>query len=67
MPEVKPDPGYPLDPETVERIRSRLSATGLAATLGTIVTGDAFLASPRVRDELAGEWDALAIEMPGCR
>jgi len=35
------------------------------ATLGTIVTGDAFLASPRVRDELAGEWDALAIEMEG--
>jgi adenosylhomocysteine nucleosidase len=65
VPEVKPDPGYRLDAQTVERIRARLAASGLAATMGTIVTGDAFLASPRVRDELAGEWDALAIEMEG--
>jgi adenosylhomocysteine nucleosidase len=65
VPEVKPDPGYRLDAETVERIQARLEASGLAATLGTIVTGDAFLASAHVRDELAGEWDALAIEMEG--
>jgi adenosylhomocysteine nucleosidase len=33
--------------------------------MGTIVTGDAFLASPRVRDELVDAWSALAIEMEG--
>jgi adenosylhomocysteine nucleosidase len=65
LPEITPDPGYRLAAETVERIRRRLAASGLAATLGTVVSGDAFLASSRVRDELAGEWDALAVEMEG--
>jgi adenosylhomocysteine nucleosidase len=65
VPEVKPDPGYRLAEATVARVEQRLAATGLAATLGTIVTGDAFLASRRIRDELAGEWGALAIEMEG--
>ncbi len=65
LPEVKPDPGYRLPLATADRVRERLAAIDLEATLGTIVTGDAFLASPRVRDELAGEWDALAIEMEG--
>lgn len=64
-PEVKPDPGYRLPATTITRVQERLAATGLAATLGTIVTGDAFLASTRIRDELAGEWRALAIEMEG--
>ncbi len=65
LPEVKPDPGYRLPADPIARVRERLRAVGLVATLGTIVTGDAFLASPRVRDELAGEWEALAIEMEG--
>lgn len=65
VPETIPDPGYRLSAGTVERIRARLAETGLPATLGTVVTGDAFLASSRVRDELAAEWGALAIEMEG--
>jgi len=65
IPEVKPEPGYVLEPATVERVTQRIAASGLRATLGTVVTGDAFLASPRVRDELAAEWSALAIEMEG--
>jgi len=65
VPEEKPDPGYRLGAAMVERIGARLEASGLAATLSTVLTGDAFLASPRVRDELAAEWEALAIEMEG--
>ncbi len=65
VPEVKPDPGYRLSPQTVTRVGIQLEASRLAATLGTIVSGDAFLASPLVRDQLAGEWGALAIEMEG--
>lgn len=47
------------------RIEARLAERRLHATLGTILTDDAFLASAAVRDALAGEWDALAIEMEG--
>jgi adenosylhomocysteine nucleosidase len=65
LPEVKPEPGYRLAADTADRVRRQLAAAGFPAVLGTIVTGDAFLASPRVRDELAAEWDALAIEMEG--
>ena len=65
VPEEAPDPGYRLDDETADRIRTRLEGRGLTATLGTIVSGDSFLASPRVRDALAAEWDALAVEMEG--
>ena len=65
VPESKPDPGYLLPAVTIELVRERVATSGLEATLGTIVTGDAFLASSRVRDQLAGEWDALAIEMEG--
>jgi adenosylhomocysteine nucleosidase len=65
IPEVKPDPGYALKPETATRLGELIVSSGLEATLGTIVTGDAFLASPRVRDELAAEWSAVAIEMEG--
>lgn len=65
IPEQKPDPGYVLPPALAERISSRLEQAGLRATFGTIATGDAFLASPRVRDELFGEWEAVAIEMEG--
>lgn len=65
IPEERPDPGYRLPPALETRIRKRLAVAGIEATLGTVVTGDAFLASGRVRDDLVGEWDALAIEMEG--
>ncbi len=65
IPEEKPDPGYRVPEALLERIRERLAATGLEATIGTILTTDAYLASPRERDELAGEWEGLAIEMEG--
>jgi adenosylhomocysteine nucleosidase len=65
LPGVRPDPGYLLSAEVTARIHARLAATGLKATLGTILTGDAFLASARRRDELAAQWSALAIEMEG--
>jgi adenosylhomocysteine nucleosidase len=65
LPGVASDPGYRLPAELPTRIRERLAATGLCATLGTVLTGDAFLASTRIRDELAAQWSALAIEMEG--
>jgi len=65
LPGVRPDPGYLLPADVTERIRARLAATSLKATLGTVLTGDAFLASARLRDELAVQWSALAIEMEG--
>jgi adenosylhomocysteine nucleosidase len=65
IPDVTPHPGYRLPAETVQRIQARLAGSGLRATLGTIVTGDAFLASPRIRDQLASRWGALAVEMEG--
>jgi adenosylhomocysteine nucleosidase len=65
IPEEKPAPGYRVPQALLERIRARLAETGLRATFGTILTTDAYLASPRERDELAGEWDGLAIEMEG--
>ena len=65
IPEEKPEPGYLLPGPFLDRVRERLAATGLEATLGTILTTDAYLASPQERDELAGEWDGLAIEMEG--
>ena len=65
IPEEKPDPGYRVPETLLERVRMRLEASGLEATLGTILTTDAYLASPQQRDELAGEWDGLAVEMEG--
>lgn len=65
IPEQKPDPGYRLPAALRRRVRARLDESGLEATLGTVLTTDAYLASPRVRDQLAGEWDGLAIEMEG--
>ena len=65
IPEERPDPGYRASEALLERVRGRLAATGLEATLGAILTTDAYLASPLVRDQLAGEWDGLAIEMEG--
>jgi adenosylhomocysteine nucleosidase len=65
LPELRPEPGFRLAEALLVRILERVEATELTARLGTILTGDAFLASARVRDELATEWDALAIEMEG--
>jgi adenosylhomocysteine nucleosidase len=65
LPGVVPDPGYRLPADLAERVRSCLEASGLRASLGTILTGDAFLASAGWRDELAARWSALAIEMEG--
>jgi adenosylhomocysteine nucleosidase len=65
IPEEKPDPGYRVPEDLLERVRERLAETGLEATLGTILTTDAYLASPRERDEFAAEWDGLAVEMEG--
>ena len=65
IPEERPDPGYRLPEAMLRRVRERLVATGSQATLGTILTTDAYLASPTERDQLAGEWDGLAIEMEG--
>mgnify|MGYP001825191192 FL=1 len=65
IPEERPAPGYLVPEPLLGRLRERLAETGLEATLGTILTTDAYLASPRERDELAGEWDGLAVEMEG--
>ncbi len=65
LPGVVPEPGYRLPADVAVRIRARLAATGLTATLGTVLTGDTFLASASVRDELEARWSALAIEMEG--
>lgn len=65
IPEEKPDPGYRLPEPLLERVRARLAMAGIEATLGTVLTTDAYLASPAERDALAGEWDGLAVEMEG--
>jgi len=65
LPGVTPCPGYDLPADLRIRVEARLSEAGLTATLGTVLTGDAFLASASLRDELAGRWSALAIEMEG--
>lgn len=65
LPGIRPDPGYRLPDALGARVRARLAAGDIEAAVGTIVTGDAFLASPVVRDELATIWEALAIEMEG--
>lgn len=65
LPGDRPDPGYRLPDALAARVRERLAARGIEAAVGTIVTGDAFLASPIVRDELAATWGALAVEMEG--
>jgi adenosylhomocysteine nucleosidase len=65
LPGARPEPGYALPADQVRGIRDRLAALDLGATVGTVLTGDAFLASARVRDELESRWSALAIEMEG--
>jgi adenosylhomocysteine nucleosidase len=65
VPGVVPDPGYRLTEARLERLRAALASVDVEAVVGTIVTGDAFLASPRLRDELHQTWAALAIEMEG--
>jgi adenosylhomocysteine nucleosidase len=65
IPEEKPDPGYLVPEPLLARVRERLAELEPDVTLGTILTTDAYLASPVERDQLAGEWDGLAIEMEG--
>jgi adenosylhomocysteine nucleosidase len=65
LPELRPEPGFRLPEALLARVLERVDTAELTARLGTILTGDAFLASARVRAELATEWDALAIEMEG--
>ena len=65
IPEVRPDPGYRVPEDLLARVRVRLAEFEPDATLGTILTTDAYLASPMERDQLAGEWSGLAIEMEG--
>lgn len=65
LPGVAPDPGYELPADLRARVETRLAEAGLSATLGLVLTGDAFLASARARDKLTARWSALAIEMEG--
>jgi adenosylhomocysteine nucleosidase len=65
LPGVAPDPGYRLSATLVGAVRERVRASGVAVTFGTVLSGDAFLASASVRDELATRWSAVAIEMEG--
>lgn len=65
LPGVAPDPGYRLPSELARAVRASIAESGTTATLGTIISGDAFLASARIRDELAARWSAVAIEMEG--
>jgi adenosylhomocysteine nucleosidase len=65
VPEVKPEPGYVLPASLRDAVQERLAASPSQATLGTILTTDAYLASATERDRLAAEWDGLAIEMEG--
>lgn len=65
LPGVVPEPGYRLAEDLAARVRASLAASDLRVSFGTILTGDAFLASTGQRDELATRWSALAIEMEG--
>jgi adenosylhomocysteine nucleosidase len=65
LPGVTPDPGYTLPAGLRSRVTALLATTGERAVVGTILTGDAFLASASVRDEYAARWSGLAIEMEG--
>jgi adenosylhomocysteine nucleosidase len=65
LPGVDPEPGYRLPSELARSVHTAIAEAGVAATVGTVLCGDAFLASGRVRDELAARWSALAIEMEG--
>jgi adenosylhomocysteine nucleosidase len=65
LPGVTPDPGYALPADLRSRVTGRLAASGERAAIGTVLTGDAFLASARLRDEYAARWSGLAIEMEG--
>ena len=65
LPEVLPEPGYELPADQRRRLEAALREVPERVVLGMILTADTFLASPRVRDELAAEWSALAVEMEG--
>ena len=65
IPEERPEPGYVLPASLAARVRERLAELEPEVQLGTVLTTDAYLASPADRDQLAGEWTGLAIEMEG--
>lgn len=77
LPGVEPRPGYRLPDELAAAVDAALGrltrswpvdALGGAPrriVLGTIATGDVFVASPLRRAELAGTWSADAVEMEG--
>jgi adenosylhomocysteine nucleosidase len=65
LPGTDPDPGYRLPVRLARTVHGHAAACGFDVTLGTVLSGDAFLASARVRDELAARWSAVAIEMEG--
>jgi adenosylhomocysteine nucleosidase len=65
LPGEPEEPGYRLAAGLERRVRARVADAGIAVAFGTIVCGDAFLASARVRDELGAAWSALAMEMEG--
>ena len=73
LPAVGLDAGYALPPAFAEAIEARLGhmewdetvARRPRIVLGTIASGDIFVASPKYRDELAARWSADAVEMEG--
>ena len=65
LPGVEPDPGYRMPAGLMRAVHERVAAAGIDVAIGTVLSGDAFLASARVRDELATRWSAVAIEMEG--
>ena len=65
FPGVTAKPGYQLPGSIRQRLVTDLSGYEGRVVVGTIVSGDAFLSSPRVRDLLVGDWSALAVEMEG--
>jgi adenosylhomocysteine nucleosidase len=75
---IRPDPGYDMAAGLATAIEAALPLLsagpgveddgpghGPRVHLGTIASGDSFVASPRYRDELALRWSASAVEMEG--
>ena len=65
FPGVNAPPGYRLTSAIERVLRAVLVADAPSVAVGTIVSGDAFLSSPRARDALVRDWSALAVEMEG--
>lgn len=75
LPSVPPDAGYDLPGPVLAAIEGRLPGDVTATerdgmgpgrvVLGTIASGDVFVASPRYRDALTARWQADVVEMEG--